>query len=186
MKQLIIIRHAKSSWELGVLSDFDRSLNERGHKDAPAMAKRLLDKKISIYLFVSSPAKRAFTTATYFATAYHKTENDIVKVPELYHAMPPIFYDVIQNVEDKFDSIAIFSHNPGITEFVNELTNTQIDDMPTCGVFAIKININSWKDFAQAKKEFWFFVYLQYFKCFNVIIVIINHSHSSTFLNLVL
>jgi phosphohistidine phosphatase len=159
MKQLIIIRHAKSSWELGVLSDFDRSLNERGHKDAPAMAKRLLDKNIAIDLFVSSTAKRAFTTASYFAQAYHQTENEIVKIPELYHAMPNVFYDVIKNVEDKFDSIALFSHNPGITEFVNELTNTKIDDMPTCGIFAIQLNIISWKDFAKAKKEFWFFDY---------------------------
>jgi phosphohistidine phosphatase len=157
MKQLIIIRHAKSSWELGVLSDFDRSLNERGQKDAPAMAKRLLDKNILIDLFVSSTAKRAFITATYFATAYQKTENDIVKISALYHAMPNVFYDLIKNIEDKFDSVAIFSHNPGITEFVNELTNTKIDDMPTCGIFAIKLNINSWKDFAKSKKEFWFF-----------------------------
>ena len=58
-KILLIIRHAKSSWEVGTLSDFDRPLNDRGKKDAPMMAKRLLDKKIKIDAFVSSPAKRA-------------------------------------------------------------------------------------------------------------------------------
>ena len=58
-KILLIIRHAKSSWELGTLNDFDRPLNDRGKKDAPMMAKRLLDKKIKIDAFVSSPAKRA-------------------------------------------------------------------------------------------------------------------------------
>ena len=58
MKTLLLVRHAKSSWDLATLNDFDRSLNERGKKDAPVMAQRLLDRKIDINIFVSSPAKR--------------------------------------------------------------------------------------------------------------------------------
>ncbi len=159
MKQLLIIRHAKSSWDLKVLTDFDRTLNERGHKDAPAMARRLLDKNIAIDLFVSSTANRALTTAIYFAEAYNKTESDIMKIDELYHAMPDVFYKTIKALNNNIDSVAIFSHNPGITEFVNELTSTKIDDMPTCGIYAIKINTNSWSEFEKAKKEFWLFDY---------------------------
>jgi len=157
MKSLLIIRHAKSSWDLKTLNDFDRSLNERGHRDAPAMAQRLLAKNIAIDLFVSSSANRALTTATYFAEAYQKTESDILKIDELYHAMPDVFYKTIATINNSIDSVAIFSHNPGITEFVNELTSTKIDDMPTCAIFAVKVNSNSWSDFAKAKKEFWFF-----------------------------
>ena len=159
MKQLLIIRHAKSSWDISTLNDFDRPLNARGHDDAPMMAKRLLDKKISIDAFVSSTAKRALTTAAYFAETYEAKENAIIKTPELYHASSKDFYEVIKKINDKFNSIAIFSHNPGITDFVNDLTKTKIDNMPTCGVFAVKVNINSWKDFADAKKEFLFFDY---------------------------
>ncbi len=159
MKQLLIIRHAKSSWDIGVLNDFDRRLNQRGHSDAPVMAKRLIEKNIAIDLFVSSTAKRALTTANYFAEAYHKKEIDILKVDELYHAMPAIFYKTIADLNSDFNSVALFSHNPGITEFVNELTKTQIDDMPTCGIFAINIHTISWTDFKSAKKEFLFFDY---------------------------
>lgn len=159
MKSLIIIRHAKSSWDFSTLNDFDRPLNERGHKDAPMMAKRLLDKKIAIDAFISSTAKRAFTTASYFAEAYNVKEKNIIKVPELYHAAPKVFYDVIETVNDTFNSIAVFSHNPGITDFVNQLTNARIDNMPTCGVFAVTIQTESWKNFAAAEKEFWFFDY---------------------------
>ena len=65
-KILLLVRHAKSSWEIGTLSDFERSLNERGKKDAPMMAKRLIDKKIKIDAFVASPAKRAKKTAELF------------------------------------------------------------------------------------------------------------------------
>ena len=159
MKQLLIIRHAKSSWDIGVLNDFDRALNDRGQRDAPIMANKLIDKNIAIDLFVSSTAKRAFTTATLFATAYKKTEKDILKVDELYHAVPNIFYKTIASLDDIYNSVALFSHNPGITDFVNELTKTRIDDMPTCGIFAIKIDTDLWANFAKAKKEFWFFDY---------------------------
>src|SRR4051812_25574812 len=85
MKKLLIIRHAKSSWDPAVPKDFDRTLNERGHKDAPVMAKRLLKRDIEIDSLVSSPAVRALTTASYFAEAYDKKLKHITQVPALYH-----------------------------------------------------------------------------------------------------
>jgi phosphohistidine phosphatase len=48
MKTLFLIRHAKSDWNDASLSDFDRPLNERGKRDAPVMAHRLLDKDILV------------------------------------------------------------------------------------------------------------------------------------------
>ncbi len=159
MKSILIIRHAKSSWDNVLQKDFDRPLNDRGHKDAPAMAKRLLDKKIYIDAFIASPALRAYTTAGYFAKAYAKKEKDIVTFPQLYEASTPVFYSVISHTSDAFNTIAIFSHNPGITDFVNSLTNTRIDDMPTCGIYAVHADIEHWKDFESAKKTFWFFDY---------------------------
>ena len=143
MKQLLIIRHAKSSWDNSVKSDFERPLNERGHKDAPAMAQRLLDKDILIDAFISSTAKRAFTTATYFSEAYKKAGKRnflLIAKPELYLAEPETFNEVITSADDKLKTIAVFAHNPGITEFANQLTSTTIDEMPTCGIFAITID----------------------------------------------
>ena len=159
MKYLILIRHAKSSWDINGQSDFARPLNERGLKDAPAMALRLLKKNISIDAFVSSPANRAITTATLFAKTFGVKEKNIIQVPGLYHANVETFFTVIHSMHDDFKTVAIFSHNPGITYFANELTVAQIDHMPTCGVFAVKIKINEWKNFEAAEKEFWFFDY---------------------------
>jgi phosphohistidine phosphatase len=159
MKQLLIIRHAKSSWDFSNMNDFDRPLNERGHNDAPMMAKRLVQKNIAIDAFVSSTAKRAFTTAYYFANEYKLKEKDIIQVGELYHAPSNVFYNVIQHFSNQHNTVAIFSHNPGITEFVNELTEMKIIDMPTCGIFAIKIHTNNWEEFETAKKEVLFFDY---------------------------
>ena len=158
MKSLLLIRHAKSSWDIDA-DDFDRSLNPRGHKDAPEMANRLIHKKIAIDRFISSPAKRAITTAGYFANAYNVAENEIVQVPTLYEPTIEAFLKAITNIDDALSNIAIFSHNPTITAFANSLTNAQIDDMPTCAIFAIKADIEHWKDFADGKKEFWFFDY---------------------------
>ena len=141
------------------MKDFDRPLNERGHKDAPMMAQRLLKKNIIIDAFVSSTANRAFTTSKYFAEAYGVKEKAIVKIAELYHASADTFYKVIEQLNNDWNTVALFSHNPGITEFVNELTTTSIDNMPTCGVFAVNIETDDWKKFNISKKKFWFFDY---------------------------
>jgi len=156
MKQLLLVRHAKSDWSTPSLSDFDRPLNDRGKRDAPDMANRLLDKKIKIDAFIASPAKRAKKTASIFAKEFKVDKDDIIFKEELYAASVSAFYDVIRNVSDKFDSVAVFSHNPGITDFANSLTEARIDNIPTCGIFAVKIKTKHWKDFADAEKEFLF------------------------------
>ncbi len=158
MKTLLIIRHAKSDQRF-FGNDFERPLNERGKADAPVMAQRLLDKKIVIDAFISSPAKRAKKTAELFCTTCNRLSEEIIFVTPLYHAPSEVFYEVIQHIDDNINTAAIFSHNPGITDFVNSLTNARVDNMPTCGVFAIKTNIPNWAGFTTAEKEFLFFDY---------------------------
>ncbi len=159
MKQLLLIRHAKSSWNDPSQNDVDRPLNKRGKKEAPKMAERLLDKKIKIDAFLSSPAERALDTCIYFAKAYNVKKKEIIQIPELYNAQVENFYKVVSEVDNSFDAIALFSHNPGITEFVNELTDVHIDDMPTCSIFAVKADIKKWEEFTEGEKLFWFFDY---------------------------
>ncbi|MBC7827108.1 MAG: histidine phosphatase family protein [Chitinophagaceae bacterium] len=157
MKTILLIRHAKSSWDDLYLADFDRPLNERGKTDAPKMAKRLFNKEIRIDTFISSPAKRAKKTAEIFAEQYDRKKDSIILVPALYEASRSIFFDTVANAPQKSRSIAIFSHNPGITDFANALTSMRIDNMPTCSVFAVKFDIDDWSEFKEASKEFYFF-----------------------------
>jgi phosphohistidine phosphatase len=160
MKRLLVIRHAKSSWDLSTLTDFERPLNERGKKDAPVMAQRLLDRKINIDVFISSPAKRAKKTAEFFCKAYNRNTDQIIFIPALYHASVSTFYEVVCQLNNAYNCAAVFSHNPGITEFVNLLSEAEkIANMPTCGVFAIQINTTAWKDFSLSKKDLLFFDY---------------------------
>jgi phosphohistidine phosphatase len=159
MKTLILIRHAKSSWDAPGLSDADRPLNDKGKKDAPEMAKRLKKRNLDIDLFLSSTAKRARKTAKYFVAEYDQKKEDVKLVEELYMATTPSFVKTIEDTKNKHDVIALFSHNPGITEFANSLTDVRIDDMPTCSIFAVQANADDWKEFMNAEKKFLFFDY---------------------------
>ena len=158
MKKVLLIRHAKSSWDFDN-EDFDRPLNDRGHKNAPEMAKRLLQQDIDIDAFISSPALRAYSTAEYFAKAYDFKLKKIITIPALYHASPEVFYTVIEEMDDEIKTVAIFSHNPGITDFANQQTQTIIDNLPTCGIFAIKSECKDWRAYRSSEKSLWFFDY---------------------------
>jgi phosphohistidine phosphatase len=157
LKQLFIIRHAKSDQSF-FGNDFERPLNERGRSDAPVMAKRLLDKKYTINALVSSPAVRAKRTAELFAETLNGPLKEIIFISALYHARSEVFYEVIAGLPDELETVAVFSHNPGITHFVNSLaTDVQIDNMPTCAIFAVSADIINWSGFSKAKKKFLFF-----------------------------
>lgn len=159
MKTLLLIRHAKSSWDQPGISDFDRPLNERGKKDAPEMAKRLKEKGIRLDYLVSSPAKRAKKTAKYFAEEFGFKKEDINLIEALYGATQIEFSQAVKDINDKYNVAALFSHNPGVTDFASSLTNVRVDDMPTCAVFALQAKTDTWKDFLSAEKNFLFFDY---------------------------
>lgn len=159
MKTLLLIRHAKSSWDQPGLSDFDRPLNERGKKDAREMAKRVKEKGIEPDHFISSSAKRARKTARYFAEEFGFKKDDIRLVEKLYAATQSEFLQAIKDINDKYKTVALFSHNPGLTDFASSLTNVRVNDMPACAVFALQTETDSWKDFLNAEKKFLFFDY---------------------------
>ena|SRR5688572_28437084 len=161
MKSLYIIRHAKSSWSDPTESDFDRGLNERGKRDAPRMAKRLKEKEIYPYLMLSSPAKRAFSTAKRLAEVLNYSKKNIKTEEKLYHADEDTILSVIHNIKDKHNIVLLFGHNPGLTDFVNTLAAEEIniDNVPTCGIVAFNLFVESWKDVSWASAKMLFFDY---------------------------
>ena len=161
MKSLYIIRHAKSSWSDPTESDFDRGLNERGKRDAPRMAKRLKEKEIYPDLMLSSPAKRAFSTAKRLAEVLNYSKRNIKTEEKLYHADEDTILSVIHNIKDKHNIVLLFGHNPGLTDFVNTLAAEEIniDNVPTCGIVAFNLFVESWKDVSWASAKMLFFDY---------------------------
>lgn len=159
MKTLILVRHAKSSWDEAGMSDSERPLNDRGKKDAPEMAKRLRKRGLNVEKLVSSPAERAFRTARFFAKEFDIKKGDIQVEKSLYGALCSHFEEVVAGLKDQYSTVALFSHNPGITDYANTLTHVRTDNLPTCGIFAVQAQAESWKDFAKAEKSFLFFDY---------------------------
>lgn len=145
MKHLLIIRHAKSDWGDFNLKDFDRPLNHRGHKNAPEMVNHLVAKSIKPDAIVSSPALRAITTAKYFAAGWNFDANKLTTNPAIYEANTKTLLNIINNFDNNLDSIALFGHNPGLTDLLNYLTEEHISNMPTCSVAIIEFPFEEWK-----------------------------------------
>lgn len=138
-KHLFIIRHAKSDWGFDV-SDFDRPLNARGFESAPKMAKRLADYAIKPQLLVSSPAKRAITTAQIFAEHLAIPVNEIELEQQIYEALPNTLLQLIGKLDNNLDSVAFFGHNPGLTLLVNYLADEHIYNLTTCGIVHLRFD----------------------------------------------
>lgn len=159
MKTLYLVRHAKSSWAEPGTTDFERPLNDRGKRDAAEMGKRLRLREIQFDQIISSPAHRAEKTALLFA---HETGYDsslIVWDKELYLASPEAIAHTISKVPDDINHLAVFCHNPGITELANTLSSVRVDNMPTGSIYAVSFPDFSWNEFHKANHRFFFFDY---------------------------
>jgi phosphohistidine phosphatase len=158
MKTIVLIRHAKSSWDNAADADFDRPLNARGFANGADMAARLLKRLPGIDHFISSPARRATETATLFTGKF--PASSIRYERQLYLAPASSLVASISTLPDQFSMVAIIAHNPGITDLANQLTQEiQTDNIPTCGIFAVQGDVNHWKAFERAAKHFLFFDY---------------------------
>ncbi len=145
-RELILVRHAKSSWKEHGISDHDRTLNKRGKHDAPLMAGILRGKDISPDLLISSTAERAKMTAEIFAEVYGIKKSQIQLFEDLYLADENGLLENVHRISNNVDTVFLFSHNPGITDFANALCNTDIINIPTCGIYHARFNAESWKD----------------------------------------
>lgn len=152
MKTLILVRHAKSDWPEET-TDFDRPLAEKGQHDAEKMSHFLKEKNIKIDRFISSPALRALDTCEIFNKVYGiEVETD----RKLYNASEKNFESVIFDLNDNLSSVAMFSHNNGISNFANSISQ-DLFMFPTCGVAGFQIECESWSEFENAKKTPVFF-----------------------------
>jgi phosphohistidine phosphatase len=159
MKTLFVVRHAKSSWNNPELDDFDRPLNKRGKQNAPLIASILAKKKIKPEQMISSPANRAYSTAEFFAEAFEYPNSEIKIDENLYEADSLDILNVITSVEDYINSVMIFGHNPGLTDFVNFISDGEIENVPTTGVVCLSLKSNCWKDVTRRSCELLWFEY---------------------------
>lgn len=144
LRQLTLLRHAKSSHGEPSMSDKERPLNRRGERDVPNMARRLMAKGTRPSLIITSPAVRARQTARLLARSIGYPVEFIQTEHELYLADPNTILNVIAGQDNTFEKIVVVAHNPGITELANQLGKRNIDNVPTCGVVQLEADCPSW------------------------------------------
>lgn len=152
MKNLILIRHAKSSWD-APLVDKDRPLSKRGITDAHLVAAEVEDYLPKSYIVWSSTAQRAKNTAYIFAENLSIPLETIVFKDDLYTFDSKALEKVIKSCNNQFDNLILFGHNDAITNFVNTFGNLAVDNVPTAGFVSLSFQENDWKDIRKGKTE---------------------------------
>ena len=159
MKQLILFRHAKSSWDDDV-DDVDRPLAPRGERDAPRMGKRLKARHARPALILASHATRAQQTADLVARALGLGPKELTTDKALYLASPDTILGVVARLDDAHSCVLLVGHNPGLTELVNRLLpRLALENLPTSGVVAIDFATTSWKGTSTAEAKLAYYDY---------------------------
>jgi phosphohistidine phosphatase len=145
VKTLLILRHAKSSWDDPALDDRERPLNARGEQDAPRIGQLAREQGLTAELIISSDAVRARLTAEAMAdaTGYR---GEILLDPRLYHATAAEILTALRDAAERdVATVMVVGHNPGLEELLAQLTG-EPDDLPTTALARIALPIDQWSD----------------------------------------
>lgn len=148
MKTLLLLRHAKSDWDDPNLPDHERPLNKRGKRDAPRMARLLRDENLIPDLVITSTAKRACQTAREVARG---AGGAVVETDQLYLAGLDAYRSVLSAVPDTHDRVMLVGHNPGIEDFLADLTGVPTR-LPTAALARVDLPIAGWSELTDATR----------------------------------
>ena len=146
MKNLVIIRHAKSSWADQFVGDHDRKLNDRGRRDAYQMGAFLSRRKVQLGEVYCSTARRAVKTLKRLSLKYNIDQSNVHFIEALYLANLDDLLKIIRLLPDETHFATVIGHNPGLTHLINYLAKPPIDNLPTMGVFIVQLTIDKWAD----------------------------------------
>ena len=149
-KQLLIMRHAKSSWDDDSMTDHERPLNPRGLRDAPRMAQFLNANNLVPDLIVSSDANRARSTAKLVSEHLNNTELQVEFTEEFYLAAPDVYLEYAQRLSDQYERPMFIGHNPGMEVLVNSLGDGKSQSMSTAAIAVAVFEFDMWKKLADA------------------------------------
>lgn len=147
MKTLLLLRHAKSSWDDPAQDDHDRPLNQRGYMEAPRIGCFILEKGLVPDLIIASTARRAKDTADLVLRACGYP-GDLKLEPGLYGAEFRIFTQLIQALPEKAACVLLVGHNPDIEDLIHRLTGEHVA-VATATLAQIKLPLENWRDIDQ-------------------------------------
>ena len=137
MKQIYVLRHAKSSWDNSNLSDFERPLANRGISDAKKMSNFLKDMNIKIDKVLCSNAIRAKETFDLTADGFNFEIDKATYLDKLYFGDTTTIIQDLKELDESLNNILIVGHNPTLHYLVEILTNESINRFTTCNLATI-------------------------------------------------
>lgn len=143
--RLLIMRHAKSSWDDPAVHDHDRPLNQRGQHAAPRMGQRLHARGITPDLIISSTAHRAHATADLVADELGYARHTIRREPRIYEADLSTLLDIVQHLDPQYRAVLLVGHNPGSHALAECLSNQHLWHFPTAAVACISFDGIAWQ-----------------------------------------
>ncbi|MFH2095851.1 MAG: histidine phosphatase family protein [Bacteroidota bacterium] len=147
MKIIVLVRHGKAERCSKSGNDFDRRLTKKGEKNSVITANKLAKHSFYFDMLISSPAKRAKETAVIFANELNYPVNNINYHDTMYFDMTlEGFLKIICNIDNKIRTIAVFGHNPFLTELATSLSDIAIDAMEKSSVLGMKFNCSYWDE----------------------------------------
>jgi phosphohistidine phosphatase len=144
MKTLLIMRHAKSSWEDSSMSDYERPLNERGIKTSPFIGRVMQENNLQPDSILSSPAKRAMQTALLVKDG-GALNAEIVYNDKIYEASPFQLLEIITATPSDINTLMLIGHNPGMEGLLKLLTG-ETHSIPTAALIKVRLNVVNWED----------------------------------------
>lgn len=142
MKTLLLLRHAKSSWDDPAVKDFDRPLNGRGQQAAPLIGKLMRKQKVEPELILCSPARRARETVALVMKA-GRIEAPLRFDERIYEASAERLCEVISQMEEKANQAMLVGHNPGLEELILHLTG-EGRRMATAALAQLSLDVEKW------------------------------------------
>lgn len=144
MKNLLLMRHAKSSWKDDSLEDHERPLKKRGRKDAKRIAKVIHKNDLVPDVILSSSAVRSRETVDIIVKTLDY-ENPVEFSDKLYMGEPQDFIDALCNLSQEHDTVMIVGHNPGLEAYL-QIIDGEIESVPTAGLGYLVLAIDDWKE----------------------------------------
>lgn len=158
MKTLLLLRHAKSSWENPNLKDHERPLLQKGLKRTGLIIKYMLENTVVPDFILSSPAVRAYDTAKAIAEGIGIPVSSIVTDEAVYKANVERLYDIIYALPGNKSKVMIIGHNPCFTSFSNIFLEEKIDWMPTSAMLSIDFDVVAWEEIPNVKPVVNFYI----------------------------
>lgn len=152
MKNLILVRHGKSSWEYSV-SDKDRPLLERGINDALLVSNKFHEQAVQIDSIFSSPANRALHTAMIFCRQMYFPLDKFRTTEWLYDFSGDEVLQFVKDLNDTLKTVMIFGHNHAFTHIANSLGNSYIENVPTSGLVHLQFDVDEWSSIVKGTTE---------------------------------